>query len=59
MIPWSEVPAGHRRRDYDYSGKWVRCICRCGWASTLAVSTDDARKLWEVHVRKLRPGARS
>jgi hypothetical protein len=53
VIPWDQVPRGHRRRDYDYSGDWVRCICQCRWRSTLARSVDDARKLWVVHIRSL------
>lgn len=53
MSQWDGVPQGHRGRDYTYQRAGVRCVCRCGWRSTLAPDVTDAYRLWLVHIRQL------
>jgi hypothetical protein len=53
VIPWDQVPEGHRRRDYTYTRTMVRVSCMCGWRSTLAKGIDDARMMWVAHIRTL------
>lgn len=58
VIPWDQVPDGHRRRDYSYTQRAVRVHCPCGWRSTLARSVPDARMMWVAHIRQLARGPR-
>lgn len=57
-LDWSQVPKGHRTRYFDWKGLRVRSRCQCGWTSTLTTSVEDARKLWQVHIRSLVQSAR-
>lgn len=53
MIDWNLIPEGHRGYEYRYTRAVVRTRCVCGWLSTAARICQDARALWQAHIRKL------